>query len=127
MLYNINLFYTLQCSLLDLFPLEAGTYDPSRRTIPFLPGILLRFEIVNSAHSVKLPADCLYVTRVYILGYVKMLMPSCLGKKLVGNLNEKTAEKRRSKFDVYLKVTLSQLSYLFYLRNHVHTTNQSHQ
>jgi len=41
-----------------------------------------------------------------------MLMPSCLGKKLVGNLSEKTAEKRRSKFDVYLKVT--RVSYHIY-------------
>ena len=44
--------FAFQCKLLDTFPLEAGTYDPSKRVIPFLPG--------ESLHRAR-PCNVLYL------------------------------------------------------------------
>ncbi|XP_067947529.1 SH3 and PX domain-containing protein 2B-like [Watersipora subatra] len=58
-------FFNLQCKLLDTFPCEAGANDPSKRTLPFMPG-----------------------------------------KRLLGNTSQKTAEKRRDKFNGYLNALI---------------------
>lgn len=44
----------LQCELLEKFPEEAGTKDPSARMIPFLPGIVVTLEVVKLSDFFKL-------------------------------------------------------------------------
>ena len=64
--------FAFQCKLLDTFPLEAGTYDPSKRVIPFLPG-----ESSESLHRAR-PCNVLYLItwltlRALLLNSVKLI------------------------------------------------------